>query len=144
MKKAGFAMVLILMLASACSGSGNTPSGAGTITFSANDIPGQQGNTMYVAAFDYDWQPGDPSTNAIGGFVCGIATDPYSMDNVLRQVDSQGQPTLDNMLFTAGTYNVVFLIYTPGSSPSIYAEVQVTVNGDTTVTSPLWSEWVHL
>jgi hypothetical protein len=114
----------------------------GKITASAGGILGQTGNVYSVVTFAADWYPG-ATFPAVAGILQTISSDNYSLASALHEVDTGGNPTSADKTFDPGTYSVVFFVSAPGSPPSHFAEVRVSVNGDVTATAPAWSGWVH-
>ncbi len=134
---------VVFVLAGGCGDDGTAPvPGPGKITATATGIPGQTGNVYAVAAYAYDWFPG-ATTPAVAGIRATIGSDPYASTSVLYAVDANGDPTVDEKIFDAGKYSVVFFVAAPQSAPSDYAEIRTTVDGNTTATAPAWSGWVH-
>jgi hypothetical protein len=143
----------------ACGGSGSpattvSPTGAaptttppstgaaipGTITATASSVKGQNGNTLSVGVYDFDWSPGAANT-FVGLIYVPITSDDFSSTVVVTGVGADGSPTEQPASFQPGTYSVVFFVSPPNSPPSSFAEVRVSVAGDVTVSAPAWGSW---
>jgi hypothetical protein len=114
----------------------------GKITVSAVGITGQINNIFSVAAYPYDWYPGAAGA-PVARIIKSIGSDDYSVTAVLDSLDALGNTTAVEKIFDPGEYSVVFFVSVPANPPSHYAEVRVTVNGNMTVTAPVWTSWVH-
>lgn len=149
--------VLLISLLSACgSANGASPtvattpaqattqaaSGPGKITVQATGIAGRNGSSYSVSAFDYDWQPGATGP-AIGGTMGLITSDDFTINGTIQTIDASGKTLSEDKVFDSKTYSVVFFVMPPGSPPKDFAEVRVTVKGDTTATAPKWVSWAH-
>lgn len=137
-------LCLGLLAGFGCSGGSDvdapTPE-AGTITAGASGITGQAGKMYYIAAFDYDWQPGatEPSVATRSG---SVTDDDFSFEVVLYELDQYGQPTMTEKAFEPGVYSVVFFVGASGP-PEYFVEVFVDVDGDVTAHAPAWGTWTH-
>jgi hypothetical protein len=138
-------LLVVAMLVSACDGdNGADPDSqpvAGKITAIASGIAGQDGKTLGVGAYDYDWRPGSPAIG-IAGHRTRITGDNFASSEVLLTLDDQREMAADEKVFDPGTYSVVFYIVAGDAPPEAWAEVRVVVDGDVNATAPAWADWV--
>jgi hypothetical protein len=112
----------------------------GTITASVAGITGQQGKSLAISVYDFDWAPGSPNTQ-VAVFRTVINSDDFSTSAVLSAVGADGNPTAEPATLQPGEYSVVFFIVPAGQAPEKFTEVRVTVAGDIQVQAPAWGTW---
>jgi len=112
----------------------------GTITATVQSIQGQNGKTLTVGVYDFDWTPGSPNT-FVGLIYVPIAGDDFSSTVVVTGVGADGSPAETPATFQPGTYSVVFFVSAAGSAPEFFTEVRATVAGDISVSAPTWDSW---
>jgi len=112
----------------------------GTITATASSVKGQNGSTLSVGVYDFDWSPGSPNT-FVGLIYVPISSDDFSSSVVVTGVGPDGSPTKEPASFQPGTYSVVFFVSQPNSPPKFFTEVRATVAGDISVSAPAWDTW---
>ncbi|OFW59173.1 MAG: hypothetical protein A2133_00225 [Actinobacteria bacterium RBG_16_64_13] len=116
------------------------PAVPGSITATVSSVKGQNGSTLSIGVYDFDWSPGAPNT-FVGLIYAPITSDDFSSSVVVTGVGADGSPTKDPAILQPGTYSVVFFVVPPGSPPKIFSEVRAIVAGDITVSAPAWGSW---
>jgi hypothetical protein len=112
----------------------------GTIAATVPSIQGQNGKTLVVGVYDYDWTPGSPNT-FVGLIHVPITSDDFSSTVVVTGVGADGSPSETPVTFQPGTYSVVFFVSAAGTAPEFFTEVRATVAGDISVSAPAWGSW---
>ena len=142
-------LVVIMLVGLACGGNGSPGTTApptagaaipGSITATVSSVKDQNGSTLSVGVFDFDWSPGAANT-FVGLVYVPITSDDFSSSVVVTGVGADGSPTQETARFQPGTYSVVFFVSPPGSPPGFFSEVRATVAGDITVSAPAWGSW---
>ena len=142
-------LVVVMLVGLACGGNGSPGSTAppttgaaipGSITATVSSVEGQNGSTLSVGVYDFDWSPGAPNT-FVGLVYAPITSDDFSSSVVVTGVGADGSPTQEPAIFQPGTYSVVFFVSPPGSAPEFFSEIRATVAGDMTVSAPAWGSW---
>jgi hypothetical protein len=137
-----FLIPLGLLACSDDGGSTQPPPEPGRVTVEIEAIPGQVGKVVAIMAYSFDWAPGaqEPAVAALGA---SIAEENFTFTGTLEALNENGQPTGQPKVFDSGVYSVVFFVSDPDQPPSAYAEIRASVDGDITVTAPVWTEWQH-